>query len=139
MEYIFGIVLASLTASIANLFRFENRQLFYSVVLMVIAACYAVFALYIGHRSELIMETSVGLAFFVLAVMGYYRNMWLIVIGLLAHSIYDLIHQYFLPYDGNPKWWPAFCYAYDLTVAMWLVLYVKRRNQVPAIDDGGLS
>jgi len=139
MEYILGIVLASLTASIANLFRFENRQLFYSIVLMVIAVCYAAFALYAGHRSEFITETLVGLVFFVLAVAGYCRNIWLIVIGLLAHGIYDVIHQDLLPYDGIPKWWQAFGYAYDLTVAIWLVWYVKWRNQTPAVDGGGLS
>lgn len=139
MEYIFGVVLASLTASIANLFRFENRRVFYSIVLVVIAACYAVFALYAGYRSEFITETLVGLVFFVLAIVGYCWNIWLIVIGLLAHGIYDVVHRDLLPYDGIPRWWPAFCYAYDLTVAMWLVWYVKRRHQIPEIDRGELS
>ncbi len=126
MEYIFGIVLASLTASAANLLSQQGRKLFYPMVLVAVGVGYIVFTLVINQKVEYGWELILAFLFTLLAVFCYYRSLWLIVVGLMLHGLYELVHIDFFNLEVNPLWWPAFSYAYDMTLALWLVWYLKR-------------
>lgn len=144
MEYIIGVVLASLTASAANLLSRDGRKIFYPCVLTVVGVGYIGFTLLISHKFEFGWEVILAVLFTLLAVSGYYRSLWLIVIGLMLHGVYDLVHIDFFQVgaiqdEGNPLWWTAFCYAYDMTLALWLVWYLKRSNGSVVNEDVKLT
>ena len=48
--------------------------------------------------------------------------LWLIVAGLAMHGIYDFFHGHFFTNPGVPAWWPEFCLAYDVMVAIYLAV-----------------
>jgi hypothetical protein len=144
MEYIFGIVLASLTASAANLLSHNGQKIFYPCALIVVGVGYIGLTLFINHTFEFGWEVILALLFTALAVFGYYRSLWLIVVGLMLHGVYDLAHIDFLQLvvsqsDGSPQWWPAFSYAYDMTLALWLVWYLKRVESWLKIENEKLT
>ena len=75
---------------------------------------------------------SIQLAIFaVIAVVGFRSNLWLVVGGLAAHGVFDLAHDHVIANPGVPAWWPAFCSAADVVLAllMGVLLY---RGTVPA-------
>ncbi len=72
---------------------------------------------------------SVGIAGFILvAVIGFKRNLWLVVGVLFFHGIFDFFHADVIVNAGVPAWWPMFCLAYDVTAAGYLDGILLRRR-----------
>ena len=61
----------------------------------------------------LIVELSVMTAFFVAAVVGFKRSLWIVSAALVGHGVFDFFHAGVVTNDGVPEYWPAFCGAYD--------------------------
>jgi hypothetical protein len=68
------------------------------------------------------VEISIMMIFLLAASLGFRRNLWLVVIALAAHGIFDAFHGSVVSSPGVPAWWPAFCLTYDLTAAGFLAL-----------------
>jgi hypothetical protein len=77
----------------------------------------------------------VGFAFIALAVAGFKRSLWLVVVALAGHGILDLFHASLISNPGVPDWWPSFCGTYDITAAAYLAWLLKR-GRVRAAADG---
>jgi hypothetical protein len=88
--------------------------------MIVVASYYALFAVMDGSVPVVIVESVVAVAFLGIALAGFKSTLWLVVIGLAAHGIFDLIHPRLYANPGVPVWWPAFCLAYDLVAAAYL-------------------
>jgi hypothetical protein len=132
MEYFLGFIIASVVSSLASLVGFDKERGFYAVVLIVIASYYVLFAA-IGAPLSTLAEELLPLTFFVLiAVVGFKGSPWLIVAGLAAHGVYDILHPHLIDNPGVPIWWPSFCLAYDLTAALYLAWLLKNRDGQPA-------
>jgi hypothetical protein len=132
MEFLIGIILAAIVSLCATAIGFDRDRAFYPTVLMVIASYYGLFAVMSDSTRTLGMEALPMLAFFVMAVVGFQRNFWLIVIGLVAHALFDSLHHHLIDNAGVPPWWPGFCLTYDLTAGAYLAILLRVRKQKDA-------
>ena len=90
------------------------------MVTFVIASYYGLFAVMGGSTSALIHESLVVAVFFLIAVAGFKKNLWLVVFALAAHGLFDFFHGDVIPDPGVPAWWPPFCLTYDIVTAAYL-------------------
>jgi hypothetical protein len=103
----------------------DRDRAFYPVVTIVIATYYALFAVMGASTHALVLESLVGAAFLAVAVSGFRWSLWVVVVALAAHGIFDLTHDTFIANTGVPVWWPEFCLTYDLTAAAYLAWLLK--------------
>jgi hypothetical protein len=133
MEYLIGVGVALAVALLVTIVGLDKERGLYPVVLMVIASYYILFAATGGSSAALAAEAPPMAVFVLLALVGYKRNAWLLVIGLAGHSVFDYTHASWISNPGVPQWWPGFCLAYDFTAAAHLaVLLMLGRSRVAA-------
>lgn len=106
----------------------DRERAFYSTVLIVVASYWALFAVMGGGPGVLLRECAVAVLFVVLAIAGFKRSAWFLVLGLCAHGGFDLIHGHLYANPGAPSWWPAFCMAYDVVAGAYLAVRLRRAN-----------
>ncbi|MEO8307831.1 MAG: hypothetical protein ABI616_07300, partial [Pseudomonadota bacterium] len=80
--------------------------------------------------SVLVWESLAGAAFLALAAIGFRTSLWLVVVALAAHGVFDLTHRHFIDNAGVPAWWPHWCLSYDVTAAAYLAWLLKSRHVV---------
>ena len=112
-----GLALALAVAIYAKLVGLAADRAFYSTVLIIVGSYYVLFATTGGSTRALIEELLLASLFVLAASIGFRRNMWIVVAGLAAHGMLDLVHGSVVQNDGVPSWWPAFCMAYDIAAA----------------------
>ena len=131
MEYLIGVLLALGISIGATAIGFDRERAFYSVILIVVASYYALFAI-MGGSVRALWAESLPIALFLLAAgVGFKKSMWLVAIGLIAHGVYDLLHGHLISNPGVPAWWPGFCMAYDVTAGAYLAYRLKRSASGP--------
>lgn len=122
MALLVGLLLAIAVGLLATIVGFDRDRAFYPLVLMVVASYYALFAAMGASAHAVFVEALVCIAFIAVAVSGFKRSLWLVVVALAAHGIFDLSHATYIANAGVPAWWPKFCLAYDITAAAYLAL-----------------
>ena len=80
----------------------------------------------------LLFESIPTAAFIIAAVIGFKGNPWLVVVGLVAHGIFDFFHGHIIDNPGVPPWWPSFCSAYDVVAGGYLALILSRTRAGPS-------
>ncbi len=131
MEYLAGVVIALLVSLSATLIGFDRDRAFYPTVLAVIASYYDLFAVMGGSLQALVAESLVMLVFLAATVLGFKRNLWLVVAALAAHGLFDFFHGHLISNPGVPPWWPMFCLTYDVAAAAYLA-WLLLRSRVAA-------
>jgi len=126
MAYLVGVVLAITVCGVATIAGFDRDRAFYPTLTIVIASYYALFAVMGGSTRALMQESAVIAGFLLIAIVGFKRNLWLIVVALAAHGVFDFIHGNVIANPGVPAWWPAFCLAYDVVTAAVLAALLLR-------------
>jgi hypothetical protein len=134
MEYLIGAGLAVMVCTFAMLAGFDRDRVFYPTVLTVIASYYILFAAMGGSRRALALESLITGVFLVLAVAGFKRSLWLIVVALVGHGIFDFFHDLVVHNTGVPDWWSGFCLAFDVLAGSFLAMLLVRRA-----SPGGLQ
>jgi hypothetical protein len=115
-----GIALALLVGIFATGVGLDRDRAFYPVVTIVIATYYVLFAV-IGDSSQALwLEAMICGAFILIAAVGFWQSLWVVVIGLAAHGILDVVHGTLVSNPGVPEWWPGFCIGYDVSAAAYL-------------------
>ena len=66
--------------------------------------------------------------FAAIAVAGFNGSLCLAVAGLAAHGVFDAYHGRLHVTSGTPVWWPAFCFTFDITAAVFLAPLLKPRR-----------
>ena len=94
MAYIVGILVGLLVCVFARGTGFDRDRAFYPTVLVVIALYYVLFAVMGGSMRALVLESVAMSVFAVVAVVGFKRNVWLVVAGLAAHGVFDFFHAH---------------------------------------------
>ena len=120
MALMVGALLAIAVGLLARVTRLDGDRAFYPTVTMVVASYYVLFAAMGATTSILVLECAVGAVFVAAAVAGFRSSLWVAVLGLAGHGIFDLARGSLIPNPGVPAWWPAFCSAYDVTAAAFL-------------------
>ncbi len=126
MEYAVGVALALVVAVFAAKAGFDRDRAFYPTVLVVIASYYDLFAVVGGALPVLLLESTIFVAFAAIALVGFKRNLWLVVIALIAHGAFDLGHSRLVANPGVPIWWPMFCLSFDWMAAAALAWRLAR-------------
>ena len=98
----------------------DRDRAFYPTVAIVIASYYCLFAVMGASTRALVLESLVAGAFLAVAILGFRSSLWVVVIALGAHGVFDLAHGAVISNPGVPSWWPAFCLTYDATAAGYL-------------------
>ena len=106
----------------------DRDRVFYPTMLIAIASYYLAFALVDGRTPVLVAEAALCAAFTGTAVLGFKRNLWLVVGALAGHGVMDLFHHRLVQNMGVPAAWPGFCLAFDVTAALCLALVLARRR-----------
>jgi hypothetical protein len=123
-----GALLAFGVGLFATGLGLDRDRAFYPVVTIVIASYYALFAVMGDSTHALVLESLVGAVFLAVAVSGFRSSLWLVVVALAAHGIFDLSHGSLMSNPGVPRWWPEFCLTYDVTAAAYLAWLLKGRR-----------
>ena len=128
MALLVGVLLALAVGLMATGGGLDRDRAFYPTVMMVIAYLYALFAV-MGAASlqALVLDLLVGTVFFAAAVAGFRSSLWVVAVALAAHGLLDLVHDRVISNPGVPRFWPAFCSAYDLTAAIYLAWMLIKR------------
>jgi hypothetical protein len=127
-----GALLALSVGLFATAVGLDRDRAFYPVVTIVIAFLYSLFAVMGNSTRALVLESLAGVIFVALAVAGFRRSLWLVVVALAAHGLFDSIHGSIISNPGVPAWWPGFCLTYDVTAAAYLA-WLLRSGRVRAV------
>ena len=125
MAFLVGFILALAAGLFATVVGLDRDRAFYPTVMIVIAVLYSLFATMGASTEVLLLECAAGTVFIALAVVGFSRSLWLVVLALAGHGVFDLVHGRIIPDPGVPSWWPAFCLTYDVTAAAYLAWLIK--------------
>ena len=128
MAWLIGTSLALAVGLFATGLGLDRDRAFYPVVTIVVASYYALFAVMGGSTHALVIESLAGAVFLAAAASGFRSSLWLVVVALAAHGIFDLGHGALISNPGVPRWWPEFCLTYDVTAAAYLGWLLKSRR-----------
>jgi hypothetical protein len=120
-----GALLAFAVGLMARGVGLDHDRAFYPTVTLVVASYYALFAVLGASTHALILESLVGSVFLAAAIAGFRTSLWVVVVALAAHGMFDLAHGRVLSNPGVPGWWPEFCMTYDVTAAGYLAWLLK--------------
>lgn len=125
MALLIGVLLALAVGIFGTSVGLDRDRAFYPTVTIVIACYYVLFAVMGGSNQAFVIESSVGIVFIAAAVVGFRSSLWLVVVALLAHGIFDYFRGSAISNPGVPIWWPQFCLTYDVTAAGYLAWLLK--------------
>lgn len=137
MEFLVGLTLAlgvSLGATVAGL---DRDRAFYTSVALAVGTYYILFAVVGGSSEALIQEIAAYAVLATVAVLGFRRNFWLVVVALVGHGVFDVFHAHLIVNDGVPTYWPMFCASYDVMAGLYLALLLRRRSSTSPFPAGG--
>jgi len=120
MALLVGALLAFGAGLLARASGLDRDRAFYPTVVIVVASYYSLFAVTGASTRVLVLESLIAGAFVAAAILGFRSSLWVVVIALGAHGVFDLVHGRVTPNPGVPNWWPAFCLTYDVTAAGFL-------------------
>ena len=104
MALLVGALLAIAVGLLATGLGLDRDRAFYPVVTIVIASYYALFAVMGASTHALVLESLVGLVFLAVAATGFRWSLWIVVVALTAHGVFDLTHGTFIANAGVPVW-----------------------------------
>ncbi len=129
MPVIVGVLLAVAVATLAKFTRFDRDRSFYPTVLVIIASYYVLFAVLGGSTRALGWEIVFSLVFSTVAIFGALHAPVLVGAGIIAHGLFDLVHETLIENAGVPTWWPSFCGSLDVLLGLWVIgLYRSRAD-----------
>jgi hypothetical protein len=131
MALLVGVLLALAVGLFARISGLDRDRAFYPTVAIVVASYYCLFAVMGGSTRALVLESLVAGAFLAAAVVGFRASLWVAVVALGGHGVFDLAHGAVLSNPGVPGWWPGFCLAYDVTAAAYLAWLLASRRVPP--------
>jgi len=110
---------------LATAIGLDRGRAFYPTVTIVIASYYALFAVMGASMHAVVLESLVGAVFLAVAVFGFRSSLWVVVIALAAHGVFELAHSRVISNPGVPGWWPAFCLTFDVTAAAYMAWLIR--------------
>lgn len=132
MPYLIGTFLTFALFVFAFWIQLDRDRAFYPTVTLVIASYYDLFGAMGGSTPALVKEAFVTLIFAGIAVLGFKRNLWLVVAALVVHAIFDFFHEHLVTNPGVPLRWPAFCLSSDLAAAAFLAWRLRATPRLAA-------
>jgi hypothetical protein len=110
----------------------QKRELrIYAIGLVSAALIYVGFAVFGGASiSWLVLELG-GLALFSLvAIVGLRINVWALVLGWVAHVVWDVSLHKVSELEFVPKWYPIFCVGFDVLLAGYIAMRARKISAI---------
>jgi len=120
-----GALLALSVGVFATVLGLDRDRAFYATLMLVIAALYSLFAVMGSSTHALAVEALIGVLFIGITAAGFKGSLWLVVVALAGHGVFDIFHDSVVSNPGKPVWWPAFCSAYDIVAAGYLAWLLR--------------
>jgi hypothetical protein len=120
-----GGLLAFGVGVMATATRLDRDRAFYPTLMIVIGALYSLFAVMGGSLHALAVDGLIGSVFIAAALIGFRSSLWIVAVALAAHGAMDVVHHALVDNPGVPRFWPAFCSAYDFVAAAYLAWLIK--------------
>jgi hypothetical protein len=117
-----SIIIIILTRALSAFF---STRLIATTILVAIAFIYVGFSLQTNLISSIVLETSVALFFYFLALTGCMKNSLLIAYGIMLHGVWDVLHHKGLVATSIPGYWPSFCLVVDVITGLYIFLVYK--------------
>ena len=95
-----GFLLSLATIIFAAVIGLDRDRSFFATVMFVIASYYVLFAVMGASHRTLIIEIVIASGFFLVAVVGFKGNLWLVTAALLGHGIFDFVRSGFISNPG---------------------------------------
>jgi hypothetical protein len=92
-------------------------------MISLIAAVYIGFAVADGRPRVIAFESAIVAVFFVVAAAGVTGTPWLLVFGYAGHGVKDFWQER-RQFVASTRWWPPFCAAVDVLVAVVLAVEI---------------
>ena len=131
MEYLIGVGVAVTVCTFGVLAGFDRDRVFYPTMAIVVASYYILFAAMGSSARALALESVAAGVFVALAVAGFHKSLWLIVVALVGHGVFDFFHHYLVQNPGVPVWWPGFCLSFDVLAGGFLAVLLMRGSRSP--------
>lgn len=122
--FVRGTGLALLTIGGALLLPEDLVAEYFALLLSFAAAVYVGFAEIDLESDETRLQWAVALGFVGIALLGLWISPWLLVIGWVLHTAWDLLHHRSVLETRTADWYPGACLAYDLIVAGFLTYWI---------------
>ena len=121
-----GLALTTGFLVVARQLGFHKDRGTWVSTLIAIALFYIVFAVQSGGAASIALHVSVAAAFIGVALFGYVRSLWWVVIGLALHGAFDLVS---VGSGANPapSWWGPLCLGVDLLLAASLAFWLHAK------------
>ncbi len=119
MEYFVGVGMALGAGLLTTITGFDRDRALYPAILIVIASYYDLFAV-MGGGEALVWETGAIAVFLAAAVIGFRTSLWVVVVALVGHGLFDWYHDQWIENAGVPAWWPMWCLSYDVAAGAYL-------------------
>ena len=114
--------------------KYFTSKLIAATILVAIAFIYVGFSLKDNPINSIILEISIALVFYFMAIIGYTRNSLLIAFGILLHGVWDIFHHKGIPIQTDiPGYWPTFCFIVDIIDGLFFLFLFRAQNRRSAI------
>jgi hypothetical protein len=120
---LWGLALGAVQAASPLMLRWLEPATLHAMYISLIAAIYIGFAVADGRTKVLVVEVAVASVFVLIAAVAVTATAWLLVLGYAGHGLKDY-WQHRRQFVANTRWWPPFCAAVDLLVALVLVIEI---------------
>ena len=131
LPIVVGVLLGIGIAALGKFTRFDQDRSFYFTILVVIASYYVLFAVMGGSGQALIWELVVAAVFSTVAIVGALFFPTLVGMGIVAHGLFDFVHDGIVENQGVPTWWPGFCGSIDVVLGLWVMSLARSREKRP--------
>jgi hypothetical protein len=85
--------------------------------------------------NAIILEVTVALIFYFIAVTGYVKNLNLIAYGIMLHGAWDIMHHKGVLITTNiPVYWPTYCSIIDFIWGIYFLIIFKKQNSIISPD-----
>ncbi len=128
MALVVGTFLALAVGLFATAVGLDRDRGFYPTVTIVIASYYVLFAVMGASTHALLLESVVAATFLAAAAVGFRSSLWVVVIALAGHGVFDLAHSGVISNPGVPSWWREFCLTYDVAAAAYLAWLLRSKR-----------
>lgn len=125
LEIVIGIGLGIITIDVANNFHLTQKRFFFPMMLIIIAMAYAIFAIWRSPEDVFNYNATVAAFFVLLSLWGYYHSLSIVIVGLIAHGIFDALYVNSVQLP-TPIWYPDLCLGYDAFLAYALYQMISQ-------------
>jgi len=106
-----------------------SAKLAAATILCSIAFIYVGFSLKGNTIGLIVLEVLIAVVFYLIAVIGYSKNNYLIAYGIILHGIWDILHHNAsLVKTDIPDYWPLYCLITDIICGVYFFIVFRTKT-----------